>query len=336
MALSITVADSLDDITDDEFFELDGSLGAMGSRVRLQQHSQDPRWSARYVIAREGNAVRAVLPLFLGHGDQWSDRLNSPRTWGYDGDLRQATSALIGGRLEIRGSMRCADDPAVLQAVADRCADMEELRGRDLFFGFFDSRQAELAEAVFGSVKWLDASEDFVYPEPVVLGDPANLPRSVRQLIRQDERRIEEFGITASVIPWPEYDGVACDLIADHNRRKGMDDHALLAEYRMDQWTECPGVSAYVVHAEMADVVGVTTLLHYRDELEVYEIGLPEGDGRARRTLYSCLTFNEPRRFARDNGIGVVRAGPDAALPKRIRGAEPIIRHSGYLRSYCG
>jgi hypothetical protein len=77
---------------------------------------------------------------------------------------------------------------------------------------------------------------------------------------------------------------------------------------------------------------GATTLLVYRDEVEPYEIGLPEGDGPQRRTLYTCLAFGELRRFARDNSCRTVRAGLGAARPKRIRGARAVTRRCGRPR----
>ena len=49
--------------------------------------------------------------------------------------------------------------------VAEGCASKDELRGRDLFFGYPEECQQALAEAVVGPVKWLAEYEDFVYPE---------------------------------------------------------------------------------------------------------------------------------------------------------------------------
>jgi hypothetical protein len=294
------------------------------------QLTGDPRWAASYVVARDGDRLVAAVPVFLGHGTQWSDQIHQPADWGYPGTPVQEKSALVGGRLEIRGSLRCADDPDVLRAVGDACR--AELSGREVFFGYFDQRQQRLAEAMFGPVEWLIQYEDFDYPPEVVRGALADLPRDVRQSIRAGDRKIAQFGIEASVVPWSEYAGSGCALIAAQNKRKGMVDHAALVGYRLDQWDECDEVSVYVAHATMGDDEGAVSLLVYRDEVEVYEVGLPEGDGPSRRTLYSCLTFDEPRRLAQELGLVKVRAGLGAAQPKKIRGAQPVVRGCGRVQ----
>jgi hypothetical protein len=330
MALTVTVADALDEVGADELFALDGTLGALGSRGRLVQHTGDPRWEARHVVARDDGRLVAAVPVFLGHGEQWSDQIHQPADWGYPGAPVQEKSALVGGRLEIRGSVRCDDDPDVLRAVGDACR--AELSGREVFFGYFDERQQRLAEAMFGPVEWLVRYEDFDYPPEVVQGELADLPRDVRQSIRAGERKVAQFGIETAVVPWAEYEGSGCDLIAAQNKRKGIADHAALVGYRLDQWSECDEVSVYLAHATTGDEEGAVSLLVYRDEIELYEVGLPDGNGPSRRTLYSCLTFDEPRRLAQELGLTKVRAGLGAAQPKRIRGAQPVARGCGRTR----
>ncbi|RCG27275.1 hypothetical protein DQ384_26540 [Sphaerisporangium album] len=333
MALSVVVADDLGDVGADELYELDANVGALGCRGRLVQHSDDPRWEPRYVIVRDGSRLCAAVPVFLGLGTEWSDQIHSPKEWGLDESPIQAKSALVGGRLEIRGSLRCVDEPEVFRSVLDGCASISELDGRELFLGYLDERQQRLAEAIFGPMEWLVEYDDFVYPEEIVLGSLADVPRNVRQTIRHGERQIAEHQIKAETVPWQEYRGTACALIAEHNKRMGMVDHPALVRYRMDQWDECDEVSVSVVHAtaggEEGAAEGAVTLLTYRDELEVYEVGLPGEDGPGRRALYACLTFHEPRRIAQSLGVKTVRAGLDAGRPKRLRGAQAVTRRCG-------
>jgi hypothetical protein len=332
--LSVEVADDLDGVGADELFDLDRNLGAAGCLGRLVQHSADPRWVPRYVIVRDGPLLLAMVPIFLGVGKQWSDQIHSPQRWGHVEPALPANSALIGGRLEIRGSLCCADEPEVIRMVADGCASINELRGRDLFFGYLDEHQQALAEAVFGPVKWLAEYEDFVYPDEVVQGPLASLPRNVRQTIRHSERQVAEHQISVQTSLWTEYHGNACDLIADHNIRKGVVDHPALVRYRMEQWNDCEEVTALVVHAVADGMDGAVTLLLYRDEMEVYEIGLPGQEDVRRRALYACLTFHEPRRVARSRALTKIRAGLGAARPKQLRGARAVVRKCGVsLRS---
>lgn len=330
MALSTQVTDNLDDVGADELFQLDPTVGALGCRGRLVQTSNDPRWEPRYIVVRDGSRLCAALPIFLGHGEQWSDQLHSPAAWGYPQAADPEKSALVGGRLEIRGSMRCLDSPEVLRAVSDAVAGLSELRGRSLFFGYLDAQQQRLAEAIFGPMEWLAEYEDFVYPEDVVLGVTDELPAKVRHNIRADERQMAQHGITVEAVPWRDYQGSACELIAEHNNRMQTKDHPALVGYRMDQWDECPEVSVLVLHARAGDgEEGVLTVLRFRDELEVYEIGLPDNGGPARRALYTCLIFHGPRQVARDHGLRRVRAGLTAGTPKRLRGAETVVRRCG-------
>lgn len=329
MAVSVTVTDSLGDVGADELFALDESVGALGSRGRLVQLSEDPRWEPRYVVVRDGSRLRAAVAVFLGVGTRWSDQIHSPRAWGHPESPVPAKSALVGGRAEIRGSLRCADDPEVLSAVAEGCASIDGLQGRELFFGYFDERQQRLAEAIFGPVEWLAGFEDFVYPEKIVLGSLADVPREVRQTIRHGERQIAAHRIAVEATPWREYRGGACELIAEHNKRMGMADHPELVRYRMDQWDECEGVTVVVLHATAGDDEGAVTLLIYRDEMEVYQIGLPGRESPRRRALYACLTFHEPMRIARGHGLRTVRAGLGTARPKRLRGARAVTRRCG-------
>jgi hypothetical protein len=67
MALTVELLDSLDGVGADELFALDGTLGALGCRARLEQHTGDPRWAARYVVARDGDRLVAAVPIFLGN-----------------------------------------------------------------------------------------------------------------------------------------------------------------------------------------------------------------------------------------------------------------------------
>lgn len=331
MTLATVITDNLDDVDPDELFQLDETVGALGCHGRLVQASNDPRWEPRYVVVRDGSRLCAALPIYLGQGEQWSDQIHSPAAWGHPEPPSAEKSALIGGRLEIRGSMRCQESPEVLRAVSDAVAALPELRGRSLFLGYLDPRQQRLAEELFGPMEWLAEYEDFLYPESVVRGTTDEQPAKVRHNIRADERQMAQHGITVEAVPWRDYRGNACELIAAHNNRMQTMDHPALARYRMDQWDDCPEVSVAVLHARAGDEEGVLTVLLFRDELEVYEIGLPDRDqsSPARRALYTCLIFHAPRQVAREHGLRRVRAGLTAATPKRLRGAETVSRRCG-------
>jgi hypothetical protein len=335
MTLRTEVTDSLAGVDPAELFALDPTLGALGSPGRLEQHSHDPRWTPRFVLVRQDGALRAALPIFLGHGLQWSDQIHNPQDWGHPHAPTPDKSALVGGRLEIRGSLRCAADPAVLAAVADGLADVPELAGRELFLGYLAPDQRELAERIFGPIDWLAAADDFTFPEPVVRGSLMDLPQPVRYTIRHGERKIAERDVLTEVSTWTEHDGAAGELIAEHNERKGQPDHPELVRYRMDRWAECPEVTPLVVEAIAGAgpdaLAGAATLLLYRDEVEIYEVGIPDDGHPDRHDLYLHLTFHEPRRIAQERGARLVRSGFGAPRPKLLRGAQAVARHSGRL-----
>jgi hypothetical protein len=104
----------------------------------------------------------------------------------------------------------------------------------------------------------------------------------------------------------------------------------------MDQWDECAEVTVVVLHARAGAHEGAVTLLLFRDEMEVYEVGLPDQASPCRRALYACLTFHEPMRVARSHGLRTVRAGLGSAQPKRIRGAVAVPRRCGRALAHLG
>lgn len=330
MPLTTDVTDSLDEVGADELFALDPVIGAVGSRGRLIQHSRDPRWTPRYVVVREDGRLRAMVPIFLGREAEWSDPMYKPPDWGHPRPPAPAGSALVGGRVEIRGSLRCADRPDVLAAVTDALPAIPELCGRELFFGFLAPDQRPVAEKIFGPITWLTSLDDFTFPEEVVHGDLMDLPQPVRYTIRHGERKAAELGLVSTVTPWPEYAGTAPELIAAQSERKGHEDDPELVCYRMDLWSECDEVTTLVVEASAGPLAGAVTLLCYRDELEVCEVGLPDENTPGRHTLYAYLTFHEPRRIARERGCRIVRSGFGAPTPKRTRGAMALPRHCGH------
>jgi hypothetical protein len=185
---------------------------------------------------------------------------------------------------------------------------------------------------MFGPVEWLIEYPDHDYPPEVVHGALADLPADVRHTITAGQRKIAQLGIEADVVPWSVYAGGGEKLIAEHNKRMGTPDHAALVGYRLDQWDECEEVSVHIAHAAMGDDEGVISLLAYRDELQLYEVGLPDGQGPSRRTLYASLIFDEPRRLARELGLSTIRAGLGADQAKKIRGARPVLRRCGRLQ----
>ncbi|MET7280043.1 hypothetical protein ABZS29_17545 [Kribbella sp. NPDC005582] len=332
MALVAELSNRWSAIDPHEFANLGMDLGAVGSFGRIQQISDDPRWALRIVSVTENGRLVAAVPIFLGRGDRWTDQLHSPEAWGGPPPPPLDECAFIGGRQDVRAGVHCVNRPDVIEAARDMCAEMPELIGRQLHFSYYDTAQRHLAEQIFGSITWQAQFDEYAFPAAVIHGAPADLPKRTRQLLRQDQRRIAEAGISVETSSWSDHDGHAAELIARQNRHKGLEDHAELVEYRMELWDECEDVSVHVACDQ--DGLAAVTMLVHRDELEVYEIGLPQPDTAYRLELYLALGYHAPLTLARAKGLTRIRMGMESGQAKTHRGAVAIPRFCGFATPF--
>ena len=113
----------------------------------------------------------------------------------------------------------------------------------------------------------------------------------------------------------------ASALIAEHNIRVGRFDHPEFVKLRSRRWQDCPGVEFLVFAAESGALTGYVTGWVWRDELAVYEIGLPGPQSPQRLACYLELVFRLPIQLAQQRGLRMVRLGAAAERIKAGRGA---------------
>src|SRR5262249_34661327 len=108
-------------------------------------------------------------------------------------------------------------------------------------------------------------------------------------------------------------------------------DHPEFAAMRYQQWELCPSVRLVVFRAATSGVSGVLTALVWRNDLELYEIGLTGTEGPHRLAVYLSLMFHQPFAFARQEKLNNIRAGTASEVPKSSRGATLRNLYGGVL-----
>lgn len=328
-AATATVLDDLADVDAAAFDELDDTAGAAGCHARLRQHQDDRRWRVRYVRVEESGRLVALLPLYAARGRNWPDESYDSTRW-WDAPSRPALRAdqalLVCGCADLRSGLPVADDGDVAAAhirhallVAARLAAPE---GRGLLFPYVYPRARRLLEAATqGWADWVVLDHEARFPAEAIAAPGAWASPRVRGVLRHDRRLIDELGVTAEAAPWSAGADMASSFIAEHNIRKGRTDHAEFVRMRHELWAECQGVEVVVFAGHCGPVEGALTAFVWRDQLELYEIGLSGQESRHRLALYLDLMFHRPLCFARQRGLHGVRAGLSARVPKASRGA---------------
>jgi hypothetical protein len=308
-----------------EFEALDRSAGAAGSLGRLRQVEQDCRWRTRYLRAVRGTEVVAAVPVYTSAADAWPDAAYDPRGWGLAADLVGPLSAdrclVVGGVYDRRSSFPVQlDDHGVnTRDVLVAAARFAAEEGRALIFPYAYGRARHALDAAADGIGWTRLARESHFRD---IGDPDRPVGSrVRGVLRRDRRLIEAARLHASVVSWAEAEPVAAPLIAEHNMRMAVPDHPEFVKMRYRQWSECAGVELVVFSVGAPSVAGVLTAIVWHDQLELYEIGLPECQDSVRLAVYLDLIFHQPLAYARRRGLRHMRAGTEAETPKHSRGA---------------
>ncbi|WP_367828152.1 hypothetical protein [Streptomyces sp. LMG1-1-1.1] len=317
-----------------QFDALDTKAGAASSFSRLRQHEQDGRWITRYLGWRDGDVLKAAIPLYRGRMRTWADPSYDPGSWGLpDGvgeECSPRNSLLVGGCLDRRTGFHVDADartPERLRRLLVEAAGLAADEDRCLLFPYLygDARSA-LDAATGDRVVWSELGREahlFGLADP---GWEAGLASKVRYRLRRDQRTIADAAMTAGEATWDEVGDWASQLIADHNAAKGQQELPEFVGFRLSTWQENPDIDVLVFTAEAAGLRGVQTVLLWGDELEVYEIGLAGEESDERFALYLNLLLHLPIRYARARGIDHIRLGSKAETAKARRGGvfEPL------------
>jgi hypothetical protein len=309
----------------------DPSAGAAGSLGRLRGVESDARWRCRYVAVRRGARVAALLPIYAATGNRWPDPAYAPGSWpsttGPPTGFTADRCLLVGGVYDHRSALHVPDDPQLVRVALGAAARVAAAEERCLVFPFmYERSHRALAAATGGRIGWYVLSREAQFREVLRPDRERQLRSRVRGVLRRDRRLIEAAATTATVASWNTVRDQAAELIAEHNLRMGVSDHPEFVRMRYDQWSACDEVRVVTFRVEAGPVGGVLTALVWRDELDLYEIGLPGSDHPARIAVYLDLLVHRPLAFAMANALARVRAGTAAETPKASRGAvfEPL------------
>jgi hypothetical protein len=309
----------------------DPSAGAAGSLGRLRNVESDARWRCRYIRVRRDARVAALLPIYAATGNQWPDPAYAPSTWssanGQPPGLTADRCLVVGGVYDRRTALHLPDDPQLVRAALTAAARVAAAEARCLVFPFmYERARRMLAAATGGRIAWSVLGREAHFRDVLRPDRERQLKSRVRGVLRRDRRLIDAAATTASVASWDAVRDRAADLIAGHNMRMGVTDHPEFVRMRYDQWSACDEVRVVAFRVEAGAVGGMLTALIWRDELDLYEIGLPESDHPARIAVYLDLLVHRPLAYATAHRLARVRAGTAAETPKASRGAafEPL------------
>jgi len=149
----------------------------------------------------------------------------------------------------------------------------------------------------------------------------ASFSKSLRRRFLKEERALADSGLTLTAVPLADNLRRVCQLEAQTaSAHGGTPDLGGLVELRT-RMLECLGAAIRVPAAVaggriVACGIDVTDPDDYYGLVYGCDYSVPE-----RSTAYMCLTFYEPIRYCIARGLGRLRLGFEAFVPKLLRGA---------------
>lgn len=334
--LRLTVISDISDIPAANFDSLDSTAGAAGCYHRVRQWQADGRWQVRYVSGVVDGRFVAGVPIINSSGRNWPDARYHPAHWGMTPESLSAEQImLVGGCADLRSNLQICDGKrwqAIPGEVVLHIARIAAAEGRCLVFPYISGPAVKrLTAAAGGQISWRPVAREAHFDGVLEPDHESKSGSRIRGVWRRDRKLLARTDLHTWVTAWPEAAAEASGLIATHNSRKGQVDHAEFVRMRHDQWDECEQVELIVFGAECPGVRGMMSAFIWRDELELYEIGLTGSEGPHRLAAYISLLFHQPLALARERGLRRIRAGTGAETPKSSRGAAFTDLHAGLL-----
>jgi hypothetical protein len=333
------VVDSIPPELAGDFDALNGDAGAAGCYDRITERQQDSRWRTRYVRITGQGRLLAAIPVFASTVKTWRDPDYDPVSWQPASTpaerLTPDRALLVGGSADQRSSLHVApgpQHPALAESALRLTAALAAAEGRGLVFPYFsEAARDTLTAASAGRIAWRVLAREAHFGNILDPRREDRLSSRVRGVLRHDRRLLAQADLTGQVTSWPDMAAEAADLIAAHNIRKGKPDHPEFVHMRYQQWEQCRSIRLVVFTAAASDVSGLLTALVWRDDLELYEIGLTGSEGPHRLAVYLSLLFHQPFAFARQEKLRNIRAGTAGEIPKSSRGATLRNLYGGVL-----
>lgn len=240
---------------------------------------------------------------------------------------------LVGGSADLRSSLHVApgpQHPALAESALRRIAALAAAEGRGLVFPYFSQAARDtLTAASADRIAWRVLAREAHFGNILDPRREDRLSSQVRGVLRRDRRLLAQADLTGQVTSWPDMAAEAAELIAAHNIRKGKPDHPEFVRMRYQQWDQCHSIRLVVFTAAAPGVSGLLTALVWRDDLELYEIGLTGSEGRTGRlsTCRCCFTSPSPSRGRRSCGTSA--PAPPVRSPNRAGAVVGVAGQAG-------
>lgn len=290
--------------------------------ARIADTLRMPGWWHRLVVATEGERIVGLMPVSRPIGrfpaDIFDPRVVAP---GLADRPDAADYLLIGGHFDRASGIAVAPGQAPVRAELARTAftqaEREGLAGVALYVD-----DQELGQ-------WASLGRTAAVDEFATLSVPtddaaylASLAASHRSVVVRDRRALDRRGLAAVRADPDHLLDEAVDLLRDVQANHGEPEHPILVRYRLDRWlaSGAGSVVAFVVRAPDGAALAVSFGRHYRDVVEMYEVGLRAGIAD-RVAVYAEILVYGPLRFAYAKGVTRLRLGSGSIQPKRLRGA---------------
>jgi len=306
------------------FDDLDHDLGPVASWTRLSALETDTRWRVEYHKFTLDQDPVAVVPVYRSRSKAWPNSFYTPELPRAEQAIATNECALIGGRDGLTSSLHVRPDMRNAEVYGEIISTLEDAYLGDyeyLYFPCFRKPELDLI--------------DTVLPAPLLrkpIGEDARLDRLFgdwdmsllskhRSTLRRDISDSARLGVQTAVGSWADARDIAAPLIAAHNQRKGVADHAAIVNFRVRQWESLDDVLVIVYRAWTSRVAGVLVAAAWKEWMDLQEIGISDGSGEERRCIYAQLIAHLPASTGRKMGLTKLRAGTAAKLPKSARGA---------------
>ncbi|GAA4215780.1 GNAT family N-acetyltransferase [Microbispora amethystogenes] len=336
-SLSVETVGTLADLPPSAMKDLADSSAASfyGSPLWLLSVEDHDDFAARYSVARQGDAVRAVLPLYTAtappHNDSYDPWATVTRWVRPEIGQRDLYPAMLAGSRSgytndgvVTGSP--GDDEAVAALLADVCARLRAGEARSLTFAYLTpAGLASVLPALPDAPPLVPAEPDTVIDLP---GDDftdylAALPSDRRRKIVREAAAFAKLGYEVefgTLAGWA--DEFAPLLAAVQGRHGSSDSVERMRRYLLAQERAMGGSALALRCVRDGRLVGFSLFYEHGNELYGRVVGLDHSRLERDAGVYFTLAYYAPIRYAYARGPRRVRYGPGSYEAKLLRGAR--------------
>jgi hypothetical protein len=158
-------------------------------------------------------------------------------------------------------------------------------------------------------------------PHPTFEAWLAALPREIRRIVLQDERRFAAAGLAQAVLPLAPHVGAFAELVSLHARRYGLDEPVAQLAPHLADIAAAFGEDAVLFAARRGgELVAAALGLVHGAHLYMRMVGNDHA-AVAGTAAHFALAFYRPLRFCAERGLAGVHLGLSIDRTKRSRGA---------------